>query len=45
MLLVKAGVTVSDEEKYHELRDFGFVEGDAPVPEAKVTRDPRTLLP
>lgn len=45
VLLVKAGVTVGDEEKYRELRDFGFVEGDEPVPEAKVTRDPRTLLP
>lgn len=45
LLLAKAGITLTDEEKYRELKDFGFVEGEAPVAVREDVVDPARVLP
>ncbi len=45
-LLVRAGLSVEDEDLYRELLDFGFIEGEAPEPShTGKNKGPERLLP
>ncbi len=45
-LLAKAGLTFTDEVKYRELLDFGYIEGEEPVVEVTPkAADPTSMLP
>jgi two-component system chemotaxis response regulator CheY len=45
-LLVRAGLSVEDEDLYRELLDFGFIEGEAPEPShTGKNKVPERLLP
>ena len=43
-LLVRAGLVCEDEEKYRELLDFGFIEGEEVVVQIPKAADPGKLM-